>query len=164
MEPTQGELEFKILFTQAAGMYPSSGGHEGSLPAYWAHLKRYPLPVLREAFRRACGSSAEFFPSAVRVRECADAASKTAALPRAQPERPLLEGKREYVPPIGAGAEQWVNEATGRFERLARTWMVESKHKGWDRNVEMPHEDGQRRLKEFWATWNQQEADKCNAP
>lgn len=148
------EVEFKRIFAHAIGLYPGAGAHEGSGSAYWQFLRRYPLPVLREAFRRAVLGSPEFFPSAVRVRECAEAAAKTDAL-HAAPAARQLEAPRGYVPAIGAGAEEWINEASNPFDRLARHWQVESKAKGWDRGREMPHEDGLRRLKEFWATWNQ---------
>jgi hypothetical protein len=99
-------------------------------------------------FKRAVSSSPDFFPSAARVRECAEAANKTAQLPRA-PARELLDGKREYVPAIGAGHEEWVAEGANEGERLARLWHVESKHHGWDRGVPMPEEVGKRRFQEL---------------
>jgi hypothetical protein len=138
------------MFSHAIGIYPGARESEANWSAYWGFLKRYPVPVLREAFRRACLSSPEFFPSAVRVRECAEASAKTAKLGAgAVPTSHQLEGPREHVPLIGFGAEEWVNEAKNDGERLARTWQVESKQKGWDRGVEMPHEDGQRRFREL---------------
>lgn len=155
METQNVELEFKRMFAHALGLYPNSGGHEGSAASYWQFLRRYPLPVLRNAFRRACLSSPEFLPSAVRVRECAEAAARTVAgLP--PPERKSLPpGGREYVPPVGAGAEEWINEAPNRFERLGRMWACESKLRGWDRTGEVPQENGERRWKELWALWDQ---------
>lgn len=156
METEATEAEFVKLFANATSLYPNAQMHEGSGSAYWKHLRRYGMPVLKSALRNAVRSSPDFFPSAERVRECADAASKTAQLVR-PPERPALPpAHREYVPPIGAGAEEWVTEAKTACEKLARMWQVESKTHGWDRGAEMPTETGKRRLSELLAAFESQ--------
>lgn len=150
----QDEMAFKKLFGQATALYPGAAAHEASLPAYWSFLRQYSPRVLREAFRRACVASPEFFPSAVKVKECAEAAAKTQASARlAVPPSRQIEGRKEYVPPIGGGAEQWIAEAQNEFERLARMWQVESKELRLDPERDPPPEIGQRRFKEFWALW-----------
>lgn len=148
-EQVNPELEFKRLYAYASGLYPSDKTRDDSIPSYWGLLKRYPMPVLREAFRRACTSSPQFFPSAVRVRECAEAASKSATLARPDYSRPALPEGREFVPALGAGHEEWIAQGANDGERLARLWQVESKHHGWDRGGHMPHEIGARRFQEL---------------
>ena len=156
--PPSAEEDFRRTFAYATGLYPNPGTHEGSCASYWGMLKRYPLEIIKTAFGRAVHSSPEFFPSAVRVRECAEAASKTATLARPDYSRPAIES-REFVPAVGAGHDEWISEGVNAFEQLGRFWQVESKANGWDRNVIMPQTDGLRRWREFWATWNKT-ADK----
>jgi hypothetical protein len=159
------EQEFQRVFTNATSLYANPGVHEGSASAYWQHLKRYPTTAVKAGFGRAVKSSPDFFPSAERVRECAEAAAKTASLVKPDYTRPALPERREFVPAIGAGHEAWVNEGTNALERLGRTWQVESKHEGWDHGKPMSEERGQQRFKEFWAAWakTEQEAKEKRA-
>lgn len=157
----ENEAKFREMFAYATGLYANPGTHEGSCASYWGFLRRYPFETLRKAFKRAVDSSPEFFPSAARVRECADSVEKTAQLAKPDYSRPALMAK-EFVPAIGAGHEQWVNEGANDLEKLGRMWQVESKAKGWDRGTQMPESDGLRRWKEFWATWDHMSASKTS--
>lgn len=157
------EMEFKKLFLHAAGLYPGSQTHEGTAASYFAHLRSFPDSVLRVAFREACKGSPQFLPTAPKIREHAERVAKSAVAARVPPSR-QLEGPREYVPPVGAGAEEWVNAATSPGEKLARLWSVESKAAGWDRAGQVPEEVGRARWKQLLAVLNGSHQETTNGP
>ena len=126
---------FLACFAQIAARYPNTQLTAAHGASYWNALVNFSLTSVAGAFERAMKESPIFFPTAPAVAAHAKVIDGQEKNPT-PPQRPMLTGA------VGARLDE-----NNPFEKLARTWIEESRLGGW--LGECPREVGKRRMREL---------------
>lgn len=144
---------------------------------YWEKLKRFDVEVVEEACERAPDKHPDKFPTTGQLvmlcngvlyererREREEGARVDSAREERETREKVDLLRREVIPNDRAGQDGWVAEGETPFERLARSFEVESKRLNLDPNRECPQQVGQQRMAALMRTWNEASAYKPSPP
>lgn len=145
---------FTAYLAQAATLYPGFSMPATTARAYFDYLKRYSLPSVKTAIRKAIDQSPERMPAAPVMREIAEVEEKAAHARRNDPKTPvshqLGEARWVGVPKTLHGQQEYVKAAgEDKYETLARIWECESVRRGDHPTGSIPQEDGARRMRQI---------------
>lgn len=135
---------------------PAKTDWEALVHAYGHGLRAYSSEVIRVAVNRAHQAHPRFFPSLGEIRELCEAAHRDGVSRnrwQQTQKRPKLAGG---VPRTPQAQAKYIGDAAG-WEALARLWEVESQKLRLNQNEASPREVTQRRFRDFWKHWNNQQ-------
>lgn len=134
---------------------PPEGEWVGRLKAYREKLEVYALPIVIRACKMAPAADyfPRFFPTSGQLEllcRKVQAETRTPAKGSAAHDPGSAVDPAEYyadVPRTAEDQEQWLDSATSPFERLARSFKLDSFRRGLDPNKTTPSEVGSARAR-----------------
>jgi len=145
--------------------------------AYWQKLRRFDSDLVDLACDNAVDRYPDKMPTVGQLvnlcneilseRKKRDAEEQQVS-ERIRTERENAESveflRSEIIPHDDAGQRRYVDEGDSPFERLARTWEVQSKRNDLDPNSSSPPELFRHRMSQLWETWAETENHEPQPP
>lgn len=155
----QDRQVFHTMMAKLRAAYPAmkiqADSWKLTVDAYFDGLKPYDFAVIGEAMTQACQREATYIPSLPVVQGVALELWKKGRTEAHQ--RDEIEAKRRYLeePKDSRRGPRPGGDIRNAFDELAQSWWDESRNMGLDPDKPTPREIGLKRLKQFWATWEQ---------